>query len=322
MAVERVSRRIPVAEDGLTGRELGFDCHEQRSGRDGPTVVVLGGVHGDEPEGVLAAGRLCAGPLPLPLRRGMLRVVPVCNEEAVAASSRVTPTDGGNLARSFPGDPAGALTDRLAAVLTKQVLADADLLIDLHTAGRRYDMPPLVGSLDDGSSAAKASRAAALAFGLGTVWLHRRYSPGRSLSVLAARGRPAIYAECPGGEAVDPRWVDAYVLGVRRVLAALELADPPAAPPPATPHYVSGGGDLDSDVLRFGAGGLFVATVAAGETVEAAQPLGRVLDVTGRCRQEIRSPAAGRVMFLRRAALVRAGDVAACLAVDVPPPGV
>jgi len=319
MAVDRVSRRVVAAEDGLTGRQVGVDCHERRSGRDGPVVVVLGGVHGDEPEGVLAAGRLATEPVPL--RRGTLRVVPICNEEAFAAGSRVTPADGGNLARSFPGHPDGTLTERLAAVLGGQVLADADLLVDLHTAGRRYDMPPLVGCLDDGTPAALASRRAAVAFGLGTVWLHAEYSPGRSLSVPAARGRPAIYAECPGGEGIDPAMVDAYVRGVRAVLAELDMAEPPEGPPPPAPRFVAGGGDLDTDVLRVAAGGFFLAAVAAGDPVEPGQPLGGVLDVTGRCRQELRSPRRGRVMFLRRAARVRPGDVAACLAEDVPSPG-
>jgi predicted deacylase len=311
-------RRLAATDDGLPGRGPGVDCHELDSGAPGPLVVVLGGVHGDEPEGTLALGRLCRQELPL--RAGRLRVIPVANEEAFRAASRTTPADGANLARVFPGDPAGSPTLRLAALLSTDVLADADLLIDLHTAGRRYDMPLFVGCLADGSAAAEASRAAAEAFWLDTVWLHPTYSPGRSLSVPVARGRPAIYAEGPGGESVDPHTVDSYVRGVLGTLTGLRMLAPTAVPPPVSAgpgRYVAGGGDLDRDVLTFTAGGLFTATVGAGDAVLADQVLGTVQDAYGAVRQELRAPHDGRVMFLRRSAHVRPGDVAASLAEDV-----
>jgi predicted deacylase len=316
MTPQWTMRRLDVAGDGLPTRPVGVDCHEVDSGLPGPLVTVLGGVHGDEPEGVLAAGRLCAQDMPL--RKGRLRVVPVANEEAFLAGSRTSPADGGNLARCFPGDPDGSPTPRLAALLTDTVLTETDLLIDLHTAGRRYDMPAFVGCLDDGSEAARASRAAAEAFGLDTLWLHPTYSPGRSLSVPLAQGRAAIYAEGPGGESVHQELVDSYVDGVLGVLASLDLLEPSPSPPSRPPvRLVAGGGDLDRDVIAFSAGGLFVAEVAAGDTVHAGRPLGSVLDVHGRARQVLRATRDGRVMFLRRAAQVRPGDVAACLADNV-----
>ena len=305
-------RRLAATDDGLPGRGPGVDCHELDSGAPGPLVVVLGGVHGDEPEGTLAAGRLCRRELPL--RAGRLRVVPVANEEAFRAASRTTPADGVNLARVFPGDPAGSPTRRLAALLSTRVLADADLLIDLHTAGRHYDMPLFVGCLADDSAAGVASRAAAEAFGLDTVWLHPTYSAGRSLSVPVARGRPAIYAEGPGGESVDLGTVGSYVRGVLGALTGLGLLAAPAGPASGPVRYVAGGGDLDRDVLTFTAGGLFAAAVAAGDAVLADQLLGTVQDVYGVVRQELRAPHGGRVMFLRRSAHVRPGDVAASLA--------
>jgi predicted deacylase len=305
-------RRLAATDDGRPGRGPGVDCHELDSGAPGPRVVVLGGVHGDEPEGALAAGRLCRRELPL--RAGRLRVVPVANEEAFDAASRTTPADGVNLARVFPGDPAGSPTLRLAALLSTRVLADADLLIDLHTAGRHYDMPLFVGCLADDSAAGIASRAAAEAFGLETVWLHPTYSAGRSLSVPVARRRPAIYAEGPGGGSVDPGTVGAYVRGVLGALTGLRMLADPAGPAAGPVRYVTGGGDLDRDVLTFATGGLFAAAVAAGDAVRADQVLGTVQDVYGAVRQELRAPHAGRVMFLRRSAHVRPGDVAASLA--------
>lgn len=307
------ARRLTAAPDGLSDQGAGADCWELDSGRPGSHVVVLGGVHGDEPEGALAAGRIAAGDLEL--RAGLLRVVPVCNEEAFLAASRTTPSDGANLARVFPGDASGTVTQRVADVITGQALADADFLIDLHTAGRRYDMPLMVGCLDDGSAAARASQAAACAFGVDVIWAHPRYSPGRTINVLRERGRPALYAEAPGGEHVDSAVVTAYVRGVRRVLSHLGLLHASTeAVPEQRPRVFTGGGNLDRDVVRLGAGGWWVATVTAGEMVTGGQLLGAVQDVLGQVREEALAPEDGCVMFLRRAALVRPGDVAVCLA--------
>jgi predicted deacylase len=97
-------------------------------------------------------------------------------------------------------------------------------------------------------------------------------------------------------------------------LTGLGLLAAPAGPAAGPVRYVAGGGDLDRDVLTFTAGGLFAAAVAAGDAVLADQLLGTVQDVYGVVRQELRAPHGGRVMFLRRSAHVRPGDVAASLA--------
>lgn len=79
-----------------------------------PEVAVVGGVHGDEPGGVLAVRRLRAADLDL--QRGVLFVV--ANPAAVAANERYLDSD---LNRVFPGDPGGDREERLAARLCELV---------------------------------------------------------------------------------------------------------------------------------------------------------------------------------------------------------
>ena len=292
--------------------------HELDGPAPGPTVVVLGAVHGDEPEGVLGAGRLTGPAGPRGLTRGRLRVVPVVNEPAFAAFARRDPADGGDLARTFPGDPDGGPSERLAALVRRELLAGADLLVDLHTAGRLHDMPPLAGYVDDGGESGRRGRAAAVAFGLPLVWRHTESGPGRTLTVMHERGLPAVYAECPGGATVDARWSAAYTDGVLRVLDLLGMLDGPA-PAPAAPgrqRHVTGGGNLDVDVLRAARAGLWQRAQQAvpGEPVSAGQPLGELLDVRGRVLETVAAPRDGVLMLLRREAPAVVGDVVAGLA--------
>lgn len=293
--------------------------HELDGPAPGPTVVVLGAVHGDEPEGVLGAGRLTGPAGPRGLTRGRLRVVPVVNEPAFAAFARRDPADGGDLARTFPGDPDGGPSERLAALVTRELLTGADLLVDLHTAGRLHDMPPLAGYVDDDGDSGRQGRAAAVAFGLPLVWRHTESGPGRTLTVMHERGVPAVYAECPGGATADARWSAAYSDGVLRVLDLLGMLDgpAPAAPPAASAQrHVTGGGNLDVDVLRAAHAGLWQRAEGAvpGAPVAAGQPLGALLDVRGRTLETIAAPRDGVLMLLRREAPAVAGDVVAGLA--------
>lgn len=121
----------------LPGR--GFDRWFLDSGRPGYRIVIFGGVHGDETEGVIAAHRIAGAALGL--KAGSVTVVPIVNEEAYRADTRLTPADGANLARVFPGRKEGTPTEQIVYALTSDVLVGCDLLIDLHTSGRTLDIP-------------------------------------------------------------------------------------------------------------------------------------------------------------------------------------
>ena len=295
-------RRIEVGPAG------GFDLHRVDSGVPGPRFVVLGGVHGDETEGALAAGRLAASP-PVPLR-GAIDIVPVCHEAAFAADSRTSPIDGGNLARVFPGDRDGTPTEQLAHHLFTEVLDGADFLVDLHTSGQLYDMPFLAGYRGTKPHEGSAGERAAIAFGADFVWRHPRRSEGRTVSVV----EHAIYCESPGGGATNPATVDAYIDGVLRVLVELGWTDSGPRPRTEPQVRVTGGGNLDSDMVSVAHHGVFLADVSRGDRVTAGQPLGRLIDVSGTVLEEVDASTDGHVMALKRRSPVVAGDLVVLLA--------
>lgn len=299
-----VRRRVTAAGTSETGTsEPGFDVYERTAVAAGPRVVVLGGVHGDEVGGIVAAGRIAT--TEWPLERGSLVVVPVAHEAAHTADRRESPLDGGNLARSFPGDQAGTPTERLARLLLDEVIAEADVLIDLHTSNPATDMPLFVGCLDDGSAHGDAAVRLAAGFGFDLVWTHPSLGPGRTLTVAAERGIPALYVESPVGGVLDERYVSAYVDGVRSVLEALGLLSPARERPQPT-TWLHGDGDVDGFTAA-GVDGLFERTVALLDEVRTGQPIGRILGGPGEILEEVRAPASGLVTTLQRAAAVARG---------------
>jgi hypothetical protein len=105
------------------------------SGQPGPRLMVLGGVHGNEPGGWIAAERIATWEV----ERGMLIVLPRLNHRAAAAFQRTL--DGyGDLNRLYPGDPDGPPMARMAA----EIVALArqwrpHWLFDLHESWGFYN---------------------------------------------------------------------------------------------------------------------------------------------------------------------------------------
>ncbi|WP_458575885.1 M14 family metallopeptidase [Streptomyces stelliscabiei] len=103
--------------------------------RPGPRVVITGGVHGGEFIGVDAATRL-AGLLEPEEVAGQVVICPVANPPAVYGGRlNISPLDGVNINRVFPGDKDGGPTERMAAWLFEHLIDGADAYVDLHSGG-------------------------------------------------------------------------------------------------------------------------------------------------------------------------------------------
>lgn len=281
--------------------------------RAGPVLAVLGGVHGDELEGILAA-RLLINELaarPEEELRGQVRVVAVSNPAAHAVRTRTSPIDGANLARVFPGRLDGTITERIAQVITDQVIAGADLLVDLHSAGANYVMPVFAGYVSGGATGERSADAAR-AFGAPLVWEHHSTGPGRSLGAAAALGVPSLYVEGSGGGGLLGADLDVYVGGLRRLVSWLGITGD-SYDSPVNPILLRGGdGDVDAS-YSCSVDGYCITRVEVGVAVATGTLLAEILADDGSLREQVRSNSPGTVMMLRRRAEIVAGDAIAML---------
>ena len=104
------------------------------AGGDGPTAIVLGGVHGDEPEGQVAALNLARELQPEQVN-GRVIVIPCVSLDASRAYTRLWPS-GANMNRSFPGSPTGPPDEQLAHFLSTVLFPRCDIVVDMHSGGR------------------------------------------------------------------------------------------------------------------------------------------------------------------------------------------
>lgn len=113
------------------------------SGRPGPTLLVLGGVHGDEPCGVELVERTASEPSAFAPRRGKI-VCALGNPAAIAAKKRFVTH---NLNRLFlPSDEGNPCTcpEHERARQLRPLLRSADVLLDIHASYTPKSEPFLI----------------------------------------------------------------------------------------------------------------------------------------------------------------------------------
>jgi predicted deacylase len=301
----KVTAWLPVAPRA-DGKQWELPVLAAKGAQDGPMLVVLAAVHGDEYEGIEAIP-LAFGDVDPAHLSGTLVMVPICNLPAYEAAQRSSPIDGLNLARVFPGKGDGTITERIAYALTEQLFRHADFLLDLHSGGVAADIPTLIGYLHDDGELGQRSRAAAEAFGAPVLWGHPMPVPaGRSISAAMALGVPWLYTEAPGGGFARPDDVACFRRGILNVMHHLGMvAGAPEAPEPRA-HLV-GDGNLDIVTLA-PCGGYFRAQAKVLDRVSRGDRLGTIVDFFGSPCAEISAEMDGVVIMVRRVHRVHVGD--------------
>ncbi len=99
---------------------------------NGPRILLLGGVHGDEFEGQVMLMKLMRT-LDIDDVRGQLIILPSANAPAAFAGMRTSPLDGRNLNREYPGDPRGSPTQEIAYFIDTVLLPRVEYLLDFHS---------------------------------------------------------------------------------------------------------------------------------------------------------------------------------------------
>lgn len=292
----------------------GFEipCHEIGPSSNHPAAALVGGLHGDEINGMFILSRLAdfligveAGTYPeLQLLKKVL-IIPAVNVLGVNLRTRVWPFDKTDLNRVFPGSTIGETTQRIAyAVL--EATKRAELRIDLHTAGADFEELPQVRLYEPSDQERQSARL----FGLSAI-MERSLSPVFTTTLLAA------WKVWPGqnfllriGQAGTlqlehcQRVFRALVsfLGRTGVLAGVRMADE------------------DEESLLFTKesacrvyaekAGTFVSDRQVGRWVRAGQELGYIYDsFSGTVIEKVQAPTAGLLTGIRRHPLLFEGDL-------------
>jgi predicted deacylase len=286
---------------------------------DGPTVLLMAGNHGDEYPGQVAILKLWRELEPEHVT-GRLILIPCLNPPAARAGTRLSPLDGRNFNRCFPGHPGGSPSEMLAHYLSSTLFPMADIVMDLHSGGRSTNFLPcahmhLVPDLKQRQSMILATEA----FLTDYTFLYTDVAGTGLLPSEAERqGKIVITTELGGGEPVLAGIHRICQRGLRNVLIHCQALQGQGQTrsslglPPA--RWVQA---LDRADYRFAPeSGLYENCVELGEEVRCGDTLGLLhfLEQPDRIPIPVAAHADGILVSNRGPSLVIQGDCVACLA--------
>jgi predicted deacylase len=285
-----------AARAGDSGTTVPFTIVRGKSA--GPVLALVAGTHGAEYVPIVALQKLRESIDPTKIR-GTVILVHVANIPSfLSRTVYYSPADGKNLNRVFPGKADGTLSERIADAITREVIARATHVIDLHCGDGNESLRPYSYWITTGDpKVADASKAMALAFGLERIVVDgaRPTDPAASVylsNTAITRGKPALTTETGGMALVDDESIALLTQGVAGVMKHLGMQDDGPSPV-AKPIWIE-----QSEVLRAGATGLFYAAVKKGQTVTKDTVIGHITDFHGAKAEEIRASFGGEILYV------------------------
>ncbi len=291
---ENVTLAIPVAEL-YTHTPMELMVHVRHGRRPGPVLFVSAAVHGDEINGVEIIRRLLALSA-LRHLRGTLICVPIVNVFGFINRSRYLP-DRRDLNRSLPGQGKGSLAGRLGKVFFDEIVRQANLGIDLHTAAiHRDNLPQVRTDLDNPELRILAEAFAA------PVIVHSSPIAGSLREAAAAHGIPVMVYEAGEALRFDELSIRVGLRGivnVMRNMAMLKAARSRSKLPTLL---------RSTTWVRAEKSGILRATVKLGAAVSKDSHLGIIADPSGTSEITVTAPTDGVVIGRTQLPLVYAGE--------------
>ena len=256
-----------------------------RGEEPGPVILVLGGVHGDEINGIEIVRRSIESGVFKQIIKGTVIAIPLLNVFGFINFSRDV-HDGKDVNRSFPGNSKGSLASRVAYAITSEVLPLVDFGIDFHTGGKgRFNYPQVrfTKGSDESLKLAKI---------FGAPYILEKPVINKSLRKVSGRmNTPMIVYEAGESQRLDGEGINIGFDGILNLMRVNEMIDPVKSEALKRQVLIH-----KSAWIRASASGIFTWIKKSGDYVEAGEPLGSIKDVFV-AREQIISSDRPRIHF-------------------------
>jgi predicted deacylase len=259
-----------------------------RGTADGPTLGLSALIHGDEVPGFETVRQIMREEISPGKLNGTIIAIMALNPLAARASQWSSPEEAQDLNASFPGDPNGSLTQRIAHIAYQELLSRCDFYIDFHS---NYSPAVEFCIIPDCRQRNAIDKAVEMAQAFG--WpIQAMVEPACPAEVMLNAGKPAMLAELVGSGFASDASIRKGVRGTLNVLVWLGMIEGKIQP-----HD-----DLDvapglfaRNVVRAGTGGVVHFTKKVGAHVAEGEILGIVHDIFGHEVETVRSPVNGYI---------------------------
>lgn len=290
-----------------TGEPIRFPVGTIHGMGDGPTLLVLGGMHGSEFAGIEAAIRLFKEIDPQRLK-GTLKVGMIYNLPAFVNNlGFVVPHDGKNPMSTFPGSPIGTYGEAMAYYFDQEVLSKCDYFVELHGGDIPEALTPFNFHVVTGDALVDArGKSMAEAYNIPYVIMDKQETkaePHWAFGVCVKRGKPAILCKSGQQGILRMEEVETHLTGLRNILIHLGMMEGKIVNT-VKRTYLENYSSVRSEVQ-----GMWYPSVKLNEVVKKDQVVGVIRDYFGQEVMQIKAILDGIVTVIRTNPNVNIGNV-------------
>lgn len=270
----------------------------ERAKEPGPTILITGGIHGDEINGVEIVRQVIARKINKPTK-GTIICIPILNIFGFLNANRAFP-DGRDLNRVFPGSISGSLASRVAYHFTNEILHHADYCLDFHTGGASRFNAPQVRVKPNDDSLMRLAKIFKAPFIVSSPNLDKSFR-----KTCDKMGIPIVLFE--GGKSLssDKHIVKNGVDGCIRILAELDMLASNFKPSETLKESIV---VEKSKWIRAQKSGLLHVKIECNKHVQKDEFLATITDPFGTMRFIVRAPNEGYIINVNHAPIVHQGD--------------
>ncbi|MBN2263783.1 MAG: succinylglutamate desuccinylase/aspartoacylase family protein [Prolixibacteraceae bacterium] len=272
----------------------------ERAKADGPCLLILGGIHGNEINGVEIVRKIVALKINKP-KRGTTICIPVLNVFGFLNQQREFP-DGRDLNRVFPGSTIGSLASRFAHEMMTEIIPHTDYCIDYHTGGDgRFNYPQLRIAPNDNETLemAKAFGVKFIKFAKHREKSFREIANKHGIKILLYEGGKTLN--------LDQEVTNYGVQGAMNIMEYLGMRDFnhkfELHEKPAEQVIIS-----SSTWIRAKHSGMFRSDVELGTFVKKGETLGSISDPFGYFEKPVKATNDGYVFCCEHSPIVNQGN--------------
>lgn len=269
----------------------------ERAKKEGPVLLLMAGLHGDELNGVEIVRRVLRNGWNKP-NAGTIICLPVFNIFGFLNRQRALP-DGRDLNRSFPGSKNGSLASQFAFQFMKDIAPLVDYVIDFHTGAAQRNNAPQVRCILTDPISLELAKVFAPPF-----IVHSGFISKSIRESLIKADRKVLLFEGGKANSIEEDIVQAGLNGVQHILRHLHMRS-------FKENHISSQESIiiQSDKwMRSPISGMFQATVKNGTFINKGQVIGVVTDPFGHTEKKIKSPNSCYIFCINESPVVYKGD--------------
>jgi len=291
------SKLIKIPVDRLpTGTLIEIPIYVFNGEELGPTILLQGGLHGDEINSVELVRRMLIDKS-YKINRGCVIVVPLLNVFGFLNLSR--DMHGKDVNRSFPGSKKGSLASRMAHYLMKEITKNVDFAIDYHTGGAQRSNYPQIRYTPEDEKAKELANLFNTPFKFGSKLIPKSFR-----NECFKNNIPVIVYEAGESLRLDENAIQQGIYGTLRILKHFNMINKSVEIPENKVSIEI----TKRKWIRAKAAGIFNAIIRNGVKVKKGQVLGNIMDTYGETNFEIKAPSDGYIIAINNFPIINMGD--------------